>query len=160
MLSNKKVQHRARLNKNLKTYFLKVSGPCRQLSGSAGPPLVPATTCLCKHSLHSLWGQILDDVKNRHVVGLKIFLEVEVTAESCLVLHSCCGSSCVALLMTGLEWVCVPMLSKILFLSGGHFKWKQVSFKSEGNNHKIILETEFFWNRFGYLSLWFLFSLG
>lgn len=65
MLSNKKVQHRARLNKNLKTYFLKVSGPCRQLSGSAGPPLLPATTCLCKHSLHSLWGQILDDVKNQ-----------------------------------------------------------------------------------------------
>lgn len=97
---SKKVQRRARLNKNLKTYFLKVSGPCRQLSGSAGPPLLPATTCLCKHSLNSIWGQILDDVKNRHVVGLKIFLGVEVTAESSLVLHSCSGRSCVALLMS------------------------------------------------------------
>lgn len=141
-----------------------VSWRCQVLitsSVSEDPLLFPVTGCLCKYGLHSLWGQILDDVKNRYVVGLKIILGLEVTAEACPVLHSCCcGSSRTALLMWGLEWDCILVLSKTLFLSGGHFKRKHISFKSEGNNHKIILETEFLWNRFGYLSLWFIFSFG
>lgn len=35
------------------------------------------------------------------------------------------------------------VLPKISFLSGGHFKGKHISFKSEGNNHKEDSEAEF-----------------
>lgn len=139
----------------------RVSGPRHQLSGFADPLFSSASICLWLCSLHSVWGQILDDVKNRHVPGLKIFLGVEMTAESCPVLHSyCCGNSCAVVLMWGLKWDCIPMLCKILFLSEGHFRLKHISFTSEGNNCKIILEIEFFLNRFGYLSSWFIFSSG
>lgn len=81
--SNKKVQHRASLNKTLKICFLKVSGPHHQLSDSAHAHFLPISICFCLHKqimILCLRGRILDDVKTRHVVGLKVLL-VEVTAD-------------------------------------------------------------------------------